>query len=374
MYLSVAVALFTLMISAVPSLSAQSWANAPAPGNVLLAGHSHEASLGRTSLVLDSSYVDRYALYGRAGQVLTISLDSPDFDPKLRLAFLGSTRVFEDDNSGDESGARFTVRFPSDSTIVLAVMSANPRGTGRYLLRVDEAPTLDRRGTDRVGYLESGDASFRDGAVIDYYLLDGLENDMFRVSAESGDFDPVVSLFTIDHRGIAQNTRCDGGKGYVELDVELLQNGRYYVIVSGIGPGSRGAYTLKLEPRDRVEFRPTCVAHAPRAIGDVIMSHGVFLATSRDRCAGDTLCVRYPFWGNAGDRIAIDLSRASEVGAVVTLLDAEGGVVGENNDGLDGDGVRRLFVSLRLTGQHYIVIRFRSLPPRNPAIRVVRVP
>ena len=353
-------ALAALTFTATADLSAQSWADPPAPSRQLRGGDVVDARLVRQSRNVDGSYVDRYALHGRAGQVFTISLYSSDFDPVLRLAFLGSTTGFEDDDSGYENGARFTIRFPTDGIIVLAVMSFETRATGNYRIAVDEAINLDPRGHGAEGSLTEGDFGFQDERVVDHYTLDGRAGDVFRISLKSSDFDPIVSLFTHDLQVVAEDD--DGGSGTdSEMEVRLPHTGRYYVIVAGVGTDSRGDYYL--------EVRPVTAAN-----GTTIYGGGGDLSTTAGRCNTIRACDTHVFDGRAGDRVAI-IARTTSFDPMVSLAAGwDGSVLGENDDDPAGGTDSRLEITLPRTGKYTVTVRAYGRQVGPYRVEVIRLP
>lgn len=86
----------------------------------------------------NGAYVDSYRLRGQAGEVVTVTVRSSDFDafvvvgdPDHDPAPLG----YDDDSAGDLD-ARVTVTLPRDGEYSIGIAAAGERPTGRYTLTV----------------------------------------------------------------------------------------------------------------------------------------------------------------------------------------------------------------------------------------------
>jgi len=84
----------------------------------------------------DSTYSQSWTLAGIAGQVVTVDLESPAFDPYLFVAGPGIGTSLQDDDSGGNCNARLTLAFPQTGDYVIVVNSATKHGTGPFTLSV----------------------------------------------------------------------------------------------------------------------------------------------------------------------------------------------------------------------------------------------
>jgi hypothetical protein len=89
----------------------------------------------------DSTYAQTWAIEGRAGQTVTIDLQSEEFDPFLYLDGPGFERRLQDDDSGGGCNARLTARFPQSATYTIVVNTAVRNATGRFTLSVTAGST-----------------------------------------------------------------------------------------------------------------------------------------------------------------------------------------------------------------------------------------
>lgn len=110
-----------------------------APGaRALAVGQSAQGQLtrGDTFRESDSTYAQSWTLEGRAGQIVTIDLESDAFDAFLFLSGPGLERPLQDDDSGGTCNARLTTNFTQGGTFTVVVNSAEKYGTGRFTLSV----------------------------------------------------------------------------------------------------------------------------------------------------------------------------------------------------------------------------------------------
>ena len=105
-------------------------------------GQTQQGSLSRNDVVLDSdtTYAQAWTIQGRAGQTITIDLESDTFDSYLFLRGPGISagRDFQDDDSGGNCHARLTATFPQAGEYEIVVNTAGGEHyvTGAFSLSV----------------------------------------------------------------------------------------------------------------------------------------------------------------------------------------------------------------------------------------------
>jgi S1-C subfamily serine protease len=112
-------------------------ASRPAPPTGLLL--QQQGVLGPGAMVMqgDGSLYNEYTFEGQAGQTVTISLESPDFDTYLILVDASGRKIAEnDDMSSSSTNSQLRLTLPR-SGVYRAVVNAYDRtGRGRYLLTI----------------------------------------------------------------------------------------------------------------------------------------------------------------------------------------------------------------------------------------------
>jgi hypothetical protein len=114
---------------------------AAAPASHAIAiGQTQQGSLTTGDVVLtnDSTYAQAWTIQGRAGQTVTVDLESDAFDAYLFLRGPGISggRDFQDDDSGGNCNARLTAMFPQTGEYEIVVNTAAKYATGQFSLSV----------------------------------------------------------------------------------------------------------------------------------------------------------------------------------------------------------------------------------------------
>ena len=103
-------------------------------------GQTQQGTLTTSDVLLtsDSTYAQPWTIQGRAGQTITIDLESEAFDSYLFLRGPGISggRDFQDDDSGGNCHARLTATFPQSGEYEIVVNTADHYATGAFSLSV----------------------------------------------------------------------------------------------------------------------------------------------------------------------------------------------------------------------------------------------
>ncbi|HEU0298661.1 MAG TPA: PPC domain-containing protein, partial [Longimicrobium sp.] len=144
-----------------------------------------DGTLARGDEKVGSSYTDTYTYRGRAGETITVSLSSEEFDTYIEMGQVDGgecTDMDSNDDGGEGTNSLLTIRLPDDGPYHIHVRSSGPGETGAYTLRVESgsaAPTLtvppSPIAPDETvqGRLSSGDARAADGAYGDVWSYGG---------------------------------------------------------------------------------------------------------------------------------------------------------------------------------------------------------
>jgi S1-C subfamily serine protease len=114
----------------------------PRVSGELRVGQSVDGTLDPSDTPLgNGSYVDMYRMSGRAGDVVTVTVRSGDFDA---IVVVGDPEhdaepLAADDDSGGGYDAEVTVRLPRDGTYAIGVAAMGTKPAGRYTLSVRRA-------------------------------------------------------------------------------------------------------------------------------------------------------------------------------------------------------------------------------------------
>src|SRR5690606_30610961 len=110
----------------------------PSTASVISAGQGITGRLGASSPTLsDDSPFEVWYITGRAGQTVTITMTSSDFDSYLHIGKLGEQRMLaNDDDSAGGNDAQLTFTFPSNGTYAIVANAFAAGASGSYRLQV----------------------------------------------------------------------------------------------------------------------------------------------------------------------------------------------------------------------------------------------
>lgn len=212
----------------------------------------------------DGSYYEEWFHRGQPGTRVSVSMSSGAFDTFLlwgRMVDGEFMPIAADDDGGEENDSRLTAWIRDDAEYVIRANSYG-RATGRYTLLVEEAPARPdpaapkggiAPGQAQRGSLGDGDAVLPRGNYFEVWTYRGRAGQRVTLSAASDDFDTrLLWAQMVGGEPVALLDDDDGGEGSnSELTVEVEGDGEYAVLVSAMGPGQTGAYTLRVEPARR---------------------------------------------------------------------------------------------------------------------------
>jgi hypothetical protein len=213
----------------------------------------------------DGSYYEEWFHRGRPGTRVSVNLSSDAFDTFLlwgRMVDGEFQALAADDDGGEDTDSRLTVWIRDDLEYVVRANSYEGGQTGRYTLLVEEAsarpdPATPRGtiapGQTQRGTLGDGDAILSRGNYYEVWTYRGPPGQRVTISAASDAFDTRVAwAHMIGGEPIPMLEDDDGGEGTnSELTVEVEEDGAFAVMISAMGPGQTGAYTVRVQAARR---------------------------------------------------------------------------------------------------------------------------
>lgn len=208
-----------------------------------------------------SSYSDTYAYQGRAGERITVTLRSADFDALLEMGeFEGGecTALDSDDDGGGGTDSRMTVTIPENGTYHIHVGASGNGERGRYTLLVERGP--ERRvavaspitpGETMESRLDDADALADDDSYYELWSFRGQAGETVTIRMASEAFDTYLHLGRMtDGAWQALETNDDGEDGTnSDLTFILPASGEYFIRANAFAEGQTGAYTLRVDLR-----------------------------------------------------------------------------------------------------------------------------
>ena len=216
-------------------------------------------------------FVDEYPVEVRAGQTVSVTVTSSDFDPYVLVKSAAGRQEDNDDCTQGDTG-RSCVSFTADTdgTLRVLVTSYSAGETGRY--RVEITTRGSGRGAGRGptgssgraggrgattasgtalasgraarGSLDASDATLRSGEYSDVYTLNVRAGQRLTVDLASDDFDTYL-LATGPAGDQDDNDDCEPGQTHRScLDLVATVTGTWRIVVTSYQPGETGRYTL----------------------------------------------------------------------------------------------------------------------------------
>ncbi len=216
---------------------------------------------------LTSALGDQWALYGCAGDVMTVTLASTAFTPYL--AVFTDTLESPIAEAVSEDGEPAELAVAVDETGTYAVVAAGDRRSARgtYTITVRavgsaqaaadvDAPVL-LYGTTITGVVQSSTG--------ERWRFRGCAGDAVTVSAASDDFTPYVELFDPAAAETVAESEATAAADAVLAGVPFSTTGSYELIVAGQRRSDRGAYTLTLSLATTATLAPPATSGTPTA-------------------------------------------------------------------------------------------------------------
>jgi hypothetical protein len=231
----------------------------------LQAGQVRQSELDRSDpRAEDGTLYEDWTFRGVPGTRVTVSMSSGDFDTFLawgRMLDGEFVALATDDDGGEGVASRLTVWVRDDQEYVVRANAfrSGTQGQGRFSLFVQEAAPARDAGTSRgtirpgqtvQGTLDPGDPLLSRGTYHETWRFTGRPGQRVIVSLRSTDFDTLLFWArVVGAEALAMLSDDDGGSGSnSEFTVEVDESGEYAILVSSIGPGGFGAYTLSVDP------------------------------------------------------------------------------------------------------------------------------
>ena len=322
----------------------------------------------------DGTVYDVYSFSGTAGQQVSVTLTSSDFDAYLFLGLedgQGTLILGEDDDGAGAPNARIpsgggVATLPYTGTYFIFANAFNPEDTlGNYTLSVTTAGGTCPGTPGSIGFgsvngaLAPGDCRFVDDTFYDAYAFSGTAGQQVSLLLTSASFDAVVYLLD-DNRNILGANDDGGGGTNARLPatggaITLPYTGTYYVVAGEIPPDDvdvappTGSYTLTLTDGG------TCPS-TPITVGQTVGNGS--LASGDCKLPDETPFDLYTFSGTAGQQVAVSMS-STAFDAYLYLVGPDAEIVAENDDGGGGTNARipagSGFITLPVTGTYSIL-------------------
>jgi serine protease Do len=190
---------------------------------------------------LDVGNTVDHTFQGAAGQEVTISVHSEDFDPYMTVYGPGGRYLLEVDDANNTLNPMATVTLPRSGTYRVVVGGYSlDTDSGRYYVNVDESIPVPA-GPVTILY----DSNFLDSGRYQQYFLEGGQGQTVNIALESSEFDPYLRVYDSNNRQIAYVDDSEGSLNAI-ASVTFPQSGRYRILVQGYSNADSGQYSLTI--------------------------------------------------------------------------------------------------------------------------------
>lgn len=363
----------TLLLGPAAALLAVLAAVPAAAQRTIAAGQTVSGRIDATDPRLDDdSHYEIWTYNGRAGERLTITLRSEDFDAYLafgRNAGADCEECETDDDGAGDTDARITTTLTQGGAYQIRVNTLSAGETGSYTLSVEsgEAPVAQTRpialGQTVTGTLDASDAQAGDDSYYELWSYRGTPGQNVVITLRSSDFDAYVAWGRLEDGEWREIESDDDGAGGTDarLEVTVGREGGYVIRANTLSEGETGSYTLTVERAD--------AAPRPRAEAEPVRSSGVLragpavsgrLEESDARLDDGSFYDGWTYQGRAGERLVITM-RSDAFDTFVSIGTADGGEFTPLESGDDGAGGTDTRLEVTLPETRAYLIRANSL-------------
>jgi len=350
----------------------------------------------------DGSYADSYVYMGRAGERITATLRSRDFDAWLVVDDPRSDTWQEyDDDSGGDLDSELTVTLPHDGPYLIVANSVAAQATGSYQVTLRSAGpgggsggrgTIADLGRTRLPRIAAGqtvngqltpDDFLRtdDNTYVDGYLYAGRAGERLTITMRSSAFDSWL-VFDDPNGPMREIDDDSGGGNDSQLTVTLPHDGNYVIVANSVARSS-GPYTLSVRSGGGGDAGPSdnggggdggdIADLGRRQLPQITAGQTVSgrLTTSDFlRSDDNTYADGYVYNGRAGEQITITMR--SDAFDSWLVIDDPNGPLREHDDDSGGGNDSELTVTLPHAGRYVIVANSVSARDTGPYTLTVR--
>lgn len=350
---------------------------------VLRPGTTARGELRSGDLKLDDdTYADLWRFTGTAGQRVSVTMRSSDFDTYLVVGYFddgGNFKSLESDDDGaGGTNSRVTLRLPRDGEFIARANTLSKGETGAYALDLELAaeaapPAASRSlgghpeiaiGQIVRGALESGDEKLADDSYADTYRFSGTAGQRVLVTLKSEAFDAYLSVGRPENGRFAEiESDDDGGDGTdSQLELSLPGTGEYLVRANTLMEGETGAYVLQLRSAGGGDSRAVSAgdplvsaqpgARMPLVLGQTLRGT---LETGDEKLSDDSYADIWVYQGRKGETLTM-IQRSAAHDAYLTAGPVSNGrwVWSESNNNDAGGTDARLVVTLKADGEYWV--------------------
>jgi serine protease Do len=278
-----------------------------------------------------------------------------------------NTAIFSGPRGGN-IGIGFAIAIDKVQPFLTAVREGRASRTAQRLGPVpgDTPPKpLALNGSAVTGRLGQGSSVLPvDNSFFDLYAFEGKAGQRVQIDMTSREIDSYLIL--LDPNGDEVTQDDDGGGGPNSRIVATLPaDGTYLLMANSYEAGQAGAYSLKAEATS---------ARAGNVVnqgGFILRQEGILGSDAAVLPSDGSLYKEYDFQGRAGQAVKIELA-SPDFDTYIALLDANGQLIGENDDASENDPNSTLTVTLPRSGVYRVIVNAYDKRGRGRYLLTIR--
>lgn len=163
----------------------------------------------------------------------------------------------------------------------------------------------------------------------------------------SNQIDPFLVLISPDHEDVFLQDDDSGGDYNARISFELPYTGTYIILANAVAKGEMGRYQIRVTGHGG--------GSAPSHGGGAILRHQGRLGPGDPTLDDGTYFQEFHFRGRSGQTVHLKL-QSSDFDTYLVLMDDQGEVVGDNDDGNANTTDSELVVTLPRNGQYTVIV------------------
>ncbi|QIG81129.1 pre-peptidase C-terminal domain-containing protein [Stakelama tenebrarum] len=266
-------------------------------------GFSGELAPGDTQIDT-GEYVDAHSFTATAGQRITVTMESDDFDTYLAVSGPGDFAEHNDDATEDSTNSALTFVAPASGEYRILATSYEGGETGRYRGTIDigGGAVADQSARQTVtGTLSTSDAQLDNGEYFDTYPVTLRAGQRVSIAMESGEFDTYLVVIGPDTEFTRENDDAGDTTTDAALTFTAPTDGEYQIAATSFEGNQTGSYTLTIEGARLTGQAVTQAPVAPAGSGSGFVAR--LDATDGKLDSGEYRDV-YTFSARAGQRVS----------------------------------------------------------------------
>ncbi|MFZ4640430.1 MAG: S1C family serine protease [Nodosilinea sp.] len=258
-----------------------------------------------------------------------------------------NTSIFTTTESGGNVGIGFAIPTDLVQSFLADVRSGRATTTVPTARTSREPVSIALNGSPLEGRLDDSSNVLPDGSYYNPYIFEGRAGQTVTIDMVSNQIDPFLVLISPDHEDVFVQDDDSGGDYNARISFELPYTGSYIILANAVAKGEMGRYQIRVTVQGG--------RAAPSHSGGSILRHQGRLGPGDPTLDDGTYFQEFHFRGRSGQTVHLKL-QSSDFDTYLVLIDEQGEVVGENDDGDTSTTDSELVITLPRTGQYTVIV------------------